>query len=90
MQTAAQLTTLRWVALAMLMSVAVARPAFAGSARASDGASRQAQSSLDFRIVIPETVRMDRRDERIGRVQTFTSRATEVRAGAVVVTIAKP
>ncbi len=76
--------------LALLTAVLLAQPAFAASAGAAGQAPTTTQMSLDFRIVIPETVRMDARADRSGRGRSFTSQTTEVGADRIVVTIAKP
>ncbi len=81
---------LRWIALALLAGLVLAGPCFAESMSAPAASSMKAQASLDFRIVIPETVDMHSREDHIGRVRRFVSQTIEVRGDRKLVTIAKP
>lgn len=80
----------RWIALALSAGLALAGPGFAESMSAPAAASMKARGSLDFRIVIPETVGMHSREDHIGRVRRFVSQTIEVRGDRKLVTIAKP
>jgi hypothetical protein len=81
---------MRWKVLAPLTALLLAQPAFAGSAGATGQSPTKTQASLDFRIVIPETVQLRSREESNGRSNRFVSQTTDVRSDRIVVTIAKP
>lgn len=80
------------VALAWSFAAALsASPAaFAEQALASGPDAARASASVDFRIVIPETVRFTRGEEQRGRTRQHTSRTVEVVDGQQVVTVARP
>jgi len=84
---------LRWTgpmcSLAVLMFALVASPAMAASTGAG-GESREVSASLDFRIVIPETLHIDSMPERRRKSLAFVSRTTQTRDGLTVVTVARP
>ena len=75
--------------LAVLMFALVASPAMAASTGAG-GESREVSASLDFRIVIPETLHIDSMPERRRKSLAFVSRTTQTRDGLTVVTVARP
>lgn len=78
-------------AVALLATLASASPAvLAATASTSGPEARSASASLDFRIVIPETVRFERGQEQRDRSRQFTSRTVEEVSGRQVVTVARP
>ena len=62
----------------------------AASTTAGGESASKAQASVDFRIVIPETLHLDSQGERRKRSQSFVSRTTQLREGRTVVTVAWP
>lgn len=81
---------MRGKALALLATLVFAHPALANQAYAPSAPATKASASLQFRIVIPETIQMQAHAEPGGRVRRFVTRSSELRAGRMVVTIAKP
>lgn len=76
--------------LIVLVFALASSGASAASTSASGESANKAQASVDFRIVIPETLHMESQDERRKRSQSFVSRTTQVREGQTVVTVARP
>ena len=72
-----------------LLSCTGAACATSQSAGAAEGAAK-AHASLDFRIVIPETVRIDAIAPSADPPRIFVSRTERLEAGRRVVTVAKP
>ncbi|MFC0677629.1 hypothetical protein ACFFGH_07205 [Lysobacter korlensis] len=77
-------------ALAATLLAISAPSVLASTTSAAETGPRQASASLDFRIVIPETVRFEQGEEQRGRTRQFTSRTVEQVSGRQVVTIARP
>lgn len=65
-------------------------PAFAEQSHAPQGPGTRTSASLDFRIVIPETVRFAHGQEQRDRTRQFTSRTVESIDGRQVTTVARP
>jgi len=57
---------------------------------ASGADARSASASVDFRIVIPETLRMVEAREQRDPTRQFTSRTTEHADGREIITLARP
>lgn len=77
------------IALAFLLALA----SFAASATSTVASGDQAskvQASLNFRIVIPETLHFESQAERHKRSQTFVSRTTQQQDGRTLLTVARP
>lgn len=68
----------------------VSPAAWAEQASVSGPNANRASASVDFRIVIPETVRFVRGQEQRDRTRQYTSRTVEVVDGQQVVTVARP
>lgn len=64
--------------------------AFAEQSSASGNQPLRTSASVNFRIVIPETVRFERGQEQPGPTRHHTSRTVEVVDGQQVVTVARP
>lgn len=77
------------IAIALLLALA-SSAAWAGSTMAAGDQASKAQASLDFRIVIPETLNFDSQVERRRKSQTFVTRTTQSSDGRTVVTVARP
>ena len=58
--------------------------------RQAQGDARTASASVDFRIVIPETVRFIESREQQARTRQFTSRSIERVDGREITTVARP
>ena len=76
--------------LAALALIVVTSPVLAASMQASGEQAVKASASLDFRIVIPETLHFNSQAVRRARSQPFISRTTQADAGRMVVTVARP
>ncbi|MHB8911732.1 MAG: hypothetical protein ACYC42_03625 [Lysobacter sp.] len=77
------------IAIALVFALA----SFAASAAptvVSGERANKAQASLDFRIVIPETLHFDSQTQRRKKSQTFVSRTTQLQDGRTLVTVARP
>lgn len=79
-----------WQAAVLVLALVTSAPALAAQARGSGEAGVRASAALDFRIVIPETVRFVRNEEQRDRTRQFTSRTVEVVDGRRVTTVARP
>lgn len=78
-------------AIPLSFALAFASPAaLAEQASASGPGAGRVSASIDFRIVIPETVRFERGQEQRDRTRQYTSRTTETVNGQQVVTVARP
>ena len=71
------------------MALASAPAAAADRPTAGDSGAR-ASAAVDFRIVIPETVRFSQGQEQRDRTRQFTSRTVESIEGRQVITVARP
>jgi hypothetical protein len=80
-------TTRMAIVFALGLSTA---PALAGSMHASGEQALRARATLDFRIVIPETLSIGPRATQHVRPQPHVSRTTQSQDGRIVVTIARP
>lgn len=77
------------IALALLLTLA----SFAASATSTVATGDQATkvtASVDFRIVIPETLHLDSQAQRQKRSHSFVSRTTQQQDGRTLVTVARP
>ncbi|GHA70276.1 hypothetical protein [Cognatilysobacter bugurensis] len=78
----------RWIAL--LTVLLLAPPIVMAQPHAPGENPSQASAAVDFRIVIPETIRFVRNQEQRERTQQYTSRTVEAVDGRQVVTVARP
>jgi hypothetical protein len=78
------------VALSLATLLSASPAALAEQASAADGTATRVSASIDFRIVIPETVRFVQGQEQHDRTRQYTSRTVEVVDGQQVLTIARP
>lgn len=78
------------LALSFASLLSASPTALAEQTSAVDGKATRVSASIDFRIVIPETVRFVRGQEQRDRTRQHTSRTVEVLDGQQVVTIARP
>jgi hypothetical protein len=76
--------------LSFMALLFVSPAALAEQASASGPDASRVSASVDFRIVIPETVRFERGQEQRDRTRQHTSRTMEVVDGQQVVTVARP
>lgn len=80
-----------WLSVALVaMGLVVSVPALAAQPHAAEGTATRASAALDFRIVIPETVRFVQGQEQRDRTRQFTSRTVESIDGRQVTTVARP
>ena len=89
----ANIATVAWtvrIAIALLLGTAAVFPAMAESANATDMQQVRPSASMDFRVVIPETVQIDSQSTRRARAQTFVSRNSSYEAGRMVLTVSRP
>jgi hypothetical protein len=80
----------RLITLVATLLVISAPSVLANTTAAAETGPRQASASLDFRIVIPETVRFEQGEEQRDRTRQFTSRTVEQVSGRQVMTVARP
>ena len=82
----------RAVFLALLLSTSPAWPMSAAtSAPPASRSPVKASATIEFRIVIPETLQVDpSRQQPRGRARGFVSRTVTMENGRSVVTVAKP
>ncbi|MGH8077023.1 MAG: hypothetical protein ACREPE_06830 [Lysobacter sp.] len=76
--------------VAALALVLLTSQVLAASTQASGEQAVKSSASLDFRIVIPETLHLNSQAVRRARSQPFISRTTQADAGRMVVTVARP
>lgn len=77
-----------WLAGALMATLAL--PAVAASQRVDGADARQASASVDFRIVIPERIRVTAGASVESRSSREPSRQVERRADRTVITVAQP
>lgn len=79
-----------WRSALLALTMASVMPALAGEAGVREAGGTRASAALDFRIVIPETVRFVRNEEQRDRTRQYTSRTVEFVDGRRVTTVARP